>query len=161
MLPQGFLDEIKAQLGEEFDEFLASIRCAPVQALRLNPARKGAFEACREYLDGKVPWEDAGYYIKPGARPGTALLHAAGAFYIQDASAMAAVSALDVKPGERVLDLCAAPGGKSGQIAARLKGEGVLVSNEYVKSRALVLKSNLERLGVTNAPVTNSPVESD
>lgn len=93
--------------------------------------------------------------IKVGANP----LHHAGAFYMQEPSAMSAVSVLDPKPGEKILDLCAAPGGKSTQIAARLEGKGILWCNEYIRSRAKILLQNIERLGITNSVVSSSDVK--
>ena len=157
MLPAEFLQEIKEILGDgEFASFLDSYSRPAYKVLRLNPLKRAAAEAAEAFSDGCVPWEENGRYIKEGTRPGAGIGHAAGAFYMQDASAMAPVAVLDPKPGETVLDLCAAPGGKSGQIAGRMAGRGVLVSNEYVKSRARILRSTLERLGVTNARVTNA-----
>ena len=88
-------------------------------------------------------------------RPGRHPYHHAGVFYSQEPSAASAAPLLGVRPGMRVLDLCAAPGGKSSQLAAALQGQGLLVSNEYVPARAEYLKSNLERMGVSNAVVVN------
>jgi len=107
-----------------------------------------------------VPWAQDAYYISVDSDAGSSPLHDAGAYYLQEPSAMAAATALDVRPGQRVLDLCAAPGGKSTQIAALLAGEGLLVANEIVSSRARVLSQNIERMGVTNAVVTNAPPET-
>ena len=160
MLPESFLNDMRALLKDEFADFECAFTQTPTSALRVNALRKGACEASRAFLGDAVPWEEMGYYVLPGTQPGKSIAHAAGAFYIQDASAMAAVAALDPKPGETVLDLCAAPGGKSTQIAARMQGQGALVSNEYVKSRALILKGNMERMGVVNACVTNAPAEA-
>ena len=95
------------------------------------------------------------YYYDPETRPGLHPLHEAGAYYLQEASAMSAVALLDPQPGERMLDLCAAPGGKSTQIAALLDGKGLLYCNEYVRSRASILLSNIERMGVRNAVLTS------
>ena len=102
-----------------------------------------------------VPWCPTGFYYDPETRPGLHPLHAAGAYYLQEPSAMAPVELLDPRPGERVLDLCAAPGGKSTQIAGKLAGRGLLVCNELQPKRAAVLASNIERLGVANALVLN------
>ena len=68
---------------------------------------------------------------------------------------MAAVIQLDIQPGQRVLDLCAAPGGKSTQIAAAMEGSGILISNEILPARAKILSENVERMGIVNAVVTN------
>ncbi|MBR4235135.1 MAG: RsmF rRNA methyltransferase first C-terminal domain-containing protein [Clostridia bacterium] len=159
MLPDGFLRGIRELIPDEYGEFLASQDRPPVRALRINTLKRGSAAASAPFVredKPEVPWEMYGRYIKADARPGASAAHAAGAFYIQDASAMAPVAVLDPKPGEAVLDMCAAPGGKASQIAARLQGEGVLFANEYVRSRVSVLRSNLERLGVVNACVTNS-----
>ena len=159
-LPGEFLREIRALLGDETGAFLFALEKESVHALRINALKPGAFEASEAWADGPVPWEPLGRYVKQEARPGAALEHAAGAYYVQDASAMAAVAALAPQPGWRVLDLCAAPGGKSGQIAARLGGSGLLISNEIDRGRCKVLKSTLERLGAVNARVTNlSPAD--
>ncbi len=107
----------------------------------------------------KVPWAENGYYYQPGDQPGKHPLHEAGVYYIQEPSAMAPAELLEVKPGERVLDLCAAPGGKSTQIAAKLRGQGVLVCNEIHPARAKILSENIERMGICNACVTNETPE--
>ena len=105
----------------------------------------------------KVPWCDNGYFLNADEfneiRPGKHPLHEAGAYYIQEPSAMAPVAYMDIRPGDRVLDLCASPGGKSTQIAALLRGEGILVSNEIMPDRAKILSENIERMGVRNALV--------
>ena len=103
----------------------------------------------------QVPWAANGYYYEKTAHPGKHPYHEAGVYYIQEPSAMAPVTLLDVRPGLRVLDLCAAPGGKSTQIAGALQGEGLLVCNEIHPARAKILSENIERLGVRNACVTN------
>ena len=152
-LPAEFVRGIETMLGNEAPAFFASLEEPAALALRLNPARPNAPEAAREFIGERVPWEALGRYILPGARPGAGIAHAAGAFYLQEASAMVSVAALEPEPGERILDLCAAPGGKSTQIAARLGGEGLLISNEPERNRARILASNLERMGARNAAV--------
>lgn len=154
-LPQPFLEEIRAQLGDEFPAFLSSYDQPHVTSLRLNPFRKGAEALAGAFIDAPVPWEPYGRYVKPGVRPGLSLAHFGGAYYMQEASAMLAAAALDVQPGMNVLDLCAAPGGKSGQLLRKLDGRGLLVSNEPDAARARMLAGNLERLGAVNAVVTN------
>ena len=141
-------------LREGLSAFLASYEAPYVRGLRLNPLKP-----CRlpeGETDGFVPWEKDGLYLNNDSLLGAGLLHEAGGFYIQEPSAMAAVAALKPQPGETVLDLCAAPGGKSTQIAGRMMGEGLLVSNEIVPNRAAILSRNLERMGVANALVVNS-----
>jgi len=102
-----------------------------------------------------VPWESDGFYYPEDFRPGRLPWHEAGMYYIQEASAMVPAMLCNVKPGDRVLDICAAPGGKSAKLAACLQGEGILVANEIHPERAKILSSNLERMGVRNALVTN------
>lgn len=143
-------------LGDEAPAFFASMEERAALALRVNPARDNAHSVAKEFIDSPVPWEKNGYYIREGSRPGAGIAHAAGAFYLQEASAMVSVAILKPIPGERILDLCAAPGGKTTQIAAALKGEGLLISNEPEPGRAKVLASNLERMGVRNAAVVNA-----
>ena len=155
-LPSEFVQAIEKMLGCEAPAFFASQEQPPTLALRLNPFRKDAPAVTEEFIDGPVPWAKDGRYLREGARPGAGIAHAAGAFYLQEASAMVSAAILDARPGERVLDLCAAPGGKSTQIAAALAGEGLLISNEPEPARAKVLAANLERMGVRNAAVTNA-----
>lgn len=154
MLPIEFLNEMRPLLGEELDAFVRALEDAPALAMRLNPLRGDMLPLAEEFVDGRVPWAADGWYLRQGARPGRSLQHELGAFYLQEASAMASAAALDARPGERVLDLCAAPGGKSSQIAFAMRGEGLLVSNEPVPGRAKILAENLERLGVVNAVAT-------
>ena len=148
-----FISNTQKMLGEETPAFLRALEDAPALALRLNPRRDGAEEAAAAFVEGAVPWEENGRYLIDGAKPGGSVAHAAGAFYIQEASAMASATALDARPGEQILDLCAAPGGKSTQIAAALGGAGLLVSNDLEPSRSKALAGNLERMGVPNAVV--------
>ena len=150
-LKPGFIANMRALLGEEAGAFFRALEEAPSLALR--PHR--GMEAAEPFIEGAVPWAEGGFYLRPGARPGASVAHWAGAFYLQEASAMLPASALKAVPGERVLDLCAAPGGKASQIALAMGGEGVLVANEVDTARARVLAANLERLGVTNAVVLN------
>ncbi|MCR4620929.1 MAG: RsmB/NOP family class I SAM-dependent RNA methyltransferase [Clostridiales bacterium] len=156
-IPRAFFDSLSSLLGDEMDAFRAAMLGAPDQAFRLNPLKP--CEAAGAFAGESVPWETTGYYVRENTRPGLSLLQAAGAYYIQDASAMAAVAALDHRPGEVILDLCAAPGGKSTQIAGRLMGEGFLLANEIVPSRAKLLSSALERFGAGNCAVTNASPE--
>ena len=157
MLPKEFLARMERQLGEEYPEYLASLQRPRAAALRFNPL-KG--EPPRlPFVTEAVPWEPMGYYFDPQARPGLHPYHEAGVYYLQEASAMAPVALLDPKPGERICDLCAAPGGKSTQIAGRLMGRGFLLCNEYSPKRAKILSRNVERMGIANALVTNETPE--
>ena len=153
MLPQAFLDRMKEQLGGEYQAFLDTLDRPRAVALRFNPLKGNA--PALPFTGDPVPWEPQGYYYDPTARPGLHPFHEAGVYYLQEASAMAPVSLLDPQPGERVCDLCAAPGGKSTQIAGRMAGKGFLLCNEFSPKRAKILSRNVERLGIFNALVTN------
>ena len=153
MLPEAFLTRMKAQLGNEYDDFLKSLERPRAVALRFNPLKGEA--PAMEFVRGPVPWEPNGFYYDPDARPGLHVYHEAGVYYLQEASAMAPVALLDPQPGERVCDLCAAPGGKTTQIAGRMDGEGFLLCNEINPKRAKILSRNIERMAVSNALVTN------
>ena len=152
MLPEKFLARMQQQLGDEYDEYLRSLQRPRAVALRFNPL-KGNIPVL-PFVGEPVPWEPMGYYYDPDSRPGLHPYHEAGVYYLQEASAMASAALLDPQPGEIILDLCAAPGGKSTQIAGRMQGKGLLVSNEINQKRAKVLSRNIERLGIGNAVVT-------
>ena len=153
MLPEAFLERMKYQLGEEYPAFLASLERPRAVALRFNPL-KGERPSL-PFVGESVPWEPEGYYYDPESRPGLHVYHEAGVYYLQEASAMAPVALLAPQPGERVCDLCAAPGGKTTQIAGRMGGEGFLLCNEINPKRAKILSRNIERMAVPNALVTN------
>jgi 16S rRNA C967 or C1407 C5-methylase (RsmB/RsmF family)/NOL1/NOP2/fmu family ribosome biogenesis protein len=127
-------------------------------ALRFNPLKGDVPQL--PFAGNPVPWEPAGVYYDPQARPGLHPYHEAGVYYLQEASAMSAVALLEPQPGERVCDLCAAPGGKSTQIAGRMQGGGFLLCNEWSPKRAKILSQNVERMGVRNALVANETVEN-
>ena len=148
--PAAFLSQMQVMLGDEYADFLVALEREPERGLRLNPRRGMEWD-----LD-VVPWASDGRYAPTDLRPGRDLAHFSGGYYMQDPSAMAPARVLNALPGELVLDLCAAPGGKSGQIAAALRGEGALVSNEPDVARARALAGNLERLGVANALVVSA-----
>ena len=153
MLPADFLNRIQQQLGEQYDAFLESLERPRAVALRFNPL-KGE-QPQLPFVMEQVPWEPCGYYYDPDARPGLHPYHEAGVYYLQEASAMAPVTLLAPQPGELVCDLCAAPGGKTTQIAGRMAGQGFLLCNEINPKRAKILSRNIERLGVANALVCN------
>ena len=153
MLPELFLQRMSTQLGEEYEAFLQSLQRPRAVALRMNPL-KGE-PPTLPFVTEPVPWEPLGYYYDPEARPGLHVFHEAGVYYLQEASAMAPVALLEPQPGEKICDLCAAPGGKSTQIAGRLSGRGMLLCNEVSPKRAKILSRNIERLGIANAVVTN------
>ena len=156
-LPSKFLDEMKEMLGDEFDDFLASydedyyrgIRC---NTLKITPSE---FEKKVPFVSENVDWVQNGYYTSEDEQPAKHPYYFAGLYYIQEPSAMMPASQLPVKPGDRVLDLCAAPGGKTTELGAKLKGEGVLVSNDISASRAKALVKNVELFGIKNAVVVS------
>lgn len=156
-LPEQFLKRMQKMLGEEYPDFLQSYKEMPFSSLRLNPQKTdpALFSGQVPFHLSQVPWEPNGFYYDTDDRPGRHPYHDAGVYYIQEASAMAPVHYLDPKPGERVLDLCAAPGGKTTQIAAAMDGRGILVSNEPHPQRAKILSENVERMGIRNDIVTN------
>ena len=153
MLPQEFLERMEKQLGNEYPAFLESLERPRAVALRFNPLKGQQPEL--EFAGENVPWEPMGYYYDPQSRPGLHPYHEAGVYYLHEASAMAPVQLLDPQPGEKICDLCAAPGGKTTQIAGRMAGEGLLLCNEINPKRAKILSRNIERMGVANALVTN------
>lgn len=146
-----FLFRMKSLLGDEYDEFLKFYEAENFRGLRVNTL-KCSVEKLKNLLDfelNNTPFCGEGFYIPDNVSSlGNNPLHHAGAFYIQEPSATSAVTMLDVNEGDYVLDLCAAPGGKSTQIGAKLNGTGLLWSNEIVKNRANILLSNIERMGI-------------
>lgn len=162
-LPSEFLQRMREILGREYPDYEKCMMNLPFRGIRLNPL-KCNFETLQAGLPFQLrpaPFSPLEYYIQDDAkRLGYSPLHHAGAFYVQEPSASSAVTVLDPQPGEKILDLCAAPGGKSTQIASLLAGKGILWSNEIVRSRANILHSNLERLGVRNAVVSSCHPET-
>lgn len=161
-LPQAFVERMREQLGAEADAFFASYESPRAYGLRRNPLKQTAeqFERLMPWQLEPVGWADEGYYYSDADRPGKHVYHEMGLYYIQEPSAMCVAQIADPQPGEVVLDLCAAPGGKSTQLAGRMAGEGLLVCNEIVPNRAKILAQNIERMGVKNAVVLNhSPQE--
>lgn len=160
-LPEAFLERMEELLGTEYEDFLESYRQERYYGLRRNPFRASAaeFERRMPFVLEPVRWAQEGYYYRADDQPGKHILHEAGAYYIQEPSAMAVVGILDPQPTEYILDLCAAPGGKSTQIAGRMEGAGLLVSNELVSDRARILSQNVERMGIRNCVVCNENPE--
>ena len=156
-LPEKFIENMKKQLPEtEWEAFFACYQKKPFKGVRLNPL-KGDRYALKEklpFLLEQVAWEENGYYVGQEKLGGN-VYHFAGAFYSQEPSAMCAAPLLEVKAGERVLDLCSAPGGKGTQLACVMDGKGLIVLNEPISSRAKILSQNVERLGIKNAVVLN------
>ncbi|MBR0507937.1 MAG: RsmB/NOP family class I SAM-dependent RNA methyltransferase [Clostridia bacterium] len=156
-IPEAFLRRMERQLGAEFPAFSAALDEPPKKALQIN-TRKTDRETLAKLLNLSLPplaENPDGAAVPFDFNPNATPLHAAGLFYMQEATAQAPVAALMLPDEPVVLDLCAAPGGKSAQLAAKMRG-GVLVANEIVPSRAETLAGNLERMGVTNAIVTNA-----
>lgn len=161
-LPIEFEKKMKVFLGDEWDDFLYSYDNNRFQALRFNTLKVQSPEERMRILktlkissDKKVSWADEAYYFDENVRPGKHPYHEMGLYYIQEPSAMSAAALLAQKPGMRVLDLCAAPGGKSTQLATYLGDSGLLVSNEINTQRSRILSQNIERMGIKNAIVTN------
>lgn len=156
-LPKEYLARMRIQLGDGFHSYLEAMEQPPRSALRVNTL-KTTPEKLLSLLGQKffpVSGTDDGFLVPAGFRPGADPFHAAGLYYMQEASAQMPARLPEIRTGFTVLDLCAAPGGKSTQLAARMAGTGVLVANEYSYSRASSLISNIERMGVTNAIVTS------
>lgn len=156
-LPMEFVTRMKELLGDEARPFLESYEKERAFGLRLNPAKCSLeeFEKMAPFSLRRIPWTSCGYFYGNEERPGRHPWHEAGLYYIQEPSAMSPAELLDVQPRQVVLDLCAAPGGKSTQIAGKLQGKGVLVSNEIHPERARILSQNIERMGIGNAVVMN------
>ena len=161
-LPIEFEKKMKAFLGDEWDDFLYSYDNNRFQALRFNTLKVQSQEERMRILkvlgissDKRVSWANEAYYFDENVRPGKHPYHEMGLYYIQEPSAMSAAALLAPKPGMRVLDLCAAPGGKSTQLATYLGDSGLLVSNEINTQRSRILSQNIERMGIKNAIVTN------
>ena len=154
-LPQEFLNRMETLLGEEFDDFLKSYDLPPVKAFRVNTAKISVadFEKLNIFGNEKIPYTENGFYLlydKVGNHP----YHHAGMMYVQEPAAMAPAECLDVEKGWCVLDMCAAPGGKTTQLKNKLGEDGVLLSNEIIPSRCKILTGNIERLGLHNTVTT-------
>ena len=155
-LPSAFLQRMRCWLGEEFPAFAQSLEGPPLAGLRLNPAKASPEGLARwDFLLEPLPWcPQEGFLLRAPAEAGQHPFHLAGCYYLQEPDATAVVPLLDPQPGDWVLDLCAAPGGKATHIASRLQGQGVLIANDLVPARARTLAANLARWGTRNAAVT-------
>lgn len=155
-LPQDFVHKMTDILGQEVHLFLDSYQENGYFGLRVNTQKIEIerFLSLSNFALSPIPWAPEGFYFDPETKPGRHPYHDAGMYYIQEPSAMAPALLLSPKPGDRVLDLCAAPGGKGAQLASALKGEGLIVANEIHPSRVRILGENFERMGITNAVIT-------
>ena len=155
-LPTLFLERMKPILKEEYDDFIKAFNEEQVKAFRVNTAKISLsdFEKVNVFGNKKIPYVDNGFYMemdKAGNHP----YHHAGMIYIQEPAAMIPAECIDINPNWKVLDMCAAPGGKSTQLKNKLGENGILVSNEINYGRAKILAGNIERLGLKNCIVTN------
>ena len=150
-----YFERMRAQLGVDFAAYEACLSAPPVRGVRANTLKLSAeeFRSLSPFALTPVAWEPSGFFVEE-ERPGKSFYHDAGLYYVQEPSAMCAAPLLEARPGERVLDLCSAPGGKGTQLAQAMNGKGLLVLNEKLPDRAAVLLQNVERLGVANAVVT-------
>ncbi len=152
-LPQKFCEEMKRILGEEYEAYCSSMKESRKFGLRVNTAKISVekFEKICPFAITKVPYIENGFYYEEGVQPSKHPYYFAGLYYLQDPSAMTPASRLPVNKGEAVLDLCAAPGGKATELAAKLGGTGLLVANDISSKRAKALLKNIELFGVENS----------
>lgn len=158
-LPIAFETKMKEMLGADYEKYLASFEQDAHQGLRVNTAKISVedFLKISPYSLKPVPWCKNGFYYEKNEKPAKHPFYFAGLYYIQEPSAMTTASLLPIEEGDVVLDLCAAPGGKSTELAAKLHGTGLLVTNDISNSRAKALLKNIEVFGVGNALVTSEP----
>ena len=157
MLPEKFQERMKPLLGDEWDRFAAAMSEDAVRGVRINriKADPDAYKNGKDERVEPLTYYADGFYFTSDEAVGVSPEHHAGIFYMQDPGAMASLASVDIPRGARVLDMCAAPGGKSGQAAAAIGDEGFLLSNEFVPKRAKITVGNFERLGIKNAFVTS------
>ncbi|MWC28935.1 RsmB/NOP family class I SAM-dependent RNA methyltransferase [Paenibacillus sp. MMS18-CY102] len=163
LLPETFIQQSQQLLGDQMPAFLASYDAPRAYGLRFNPiklpllqwAGDQRFQALSSLFSLEpIEWCKTGFYYNEATRPGKHPYHAAGLYYIQEPSAMSAADALEAHPGETILDLAAAPGGKTTQIAGAMNNQGLLIANEIHPARAKILSENVERCGFRNTVVT-------
>ncbi|MCQ2436045.1 MAG: methyltransferase domain-containing protein [Clostridia bacterium] len=159
MLQTEYENRMKALLGDGYADYLRAMSSQPEKAIRINTNKisNADFVGAFPFATENVPFDENALYVNVGTEDklGNLPLHFAGGFYVQEPSAMTPVASLPIKKDMRVLDMCAAPGGKSIQALSRLVGTGYLVANEISPSRCAVLMGNIERMGYKNAIVTN------
>lgn len=160
-LPEAFLEHMKDLLGDEYEAYLESGRTAGFRGLRVNTSKADAekFEEISPFPLEEIPWIPNGFYLEADAPASRHPYYAAGLYYLQEPSAMTPAAFLPIQEGDRVLDLCAAPGGKATELAARLGGTGLLAANDISNSRAKGLLKNLELFGQGNILVTSESPE--
>lgn len=157
-LSEEYLNRMRDLLGEEeFSAYLKSFDEERLYGLRVNTAKvtPEAFPELVSWDLKPVPWIPNGFYYEGTERPAKDPYYYAGLYYLQEPSAMTPAMLLPVEPGDRVLDLCGAPGGKSTELGVKLAGKGVLISNDISNSRAKALLKNLELWGISNICVTS------
>lgn len=156
-LPESFKQRMKEMLKDEYEAFLESYDKKDKSGIRINTLKIGPeeFKELSDFKLSKIPWIEGGFFYDENDIPSKHPYYYAGLYYIQEPSAMTPAALFDVNPGDKVLDLCAAPGGKSTALAAKLQGKGVLVSNDVSNSRAKALLKNIELFGVRNAIVVS------
>lgn len=152
-LPKSFIEEMKRILGDEYDAYEESLNQTRCYGLRVNTSKISTeeFEKICPFSIRKIPFVENGYYYEENVQPAKHPYYFAGLYYLQDPSAMIPASRLPVEKGERVLDLCAAPGGKTTELGAKLNGSGLLVSNDVSVKRAGALLKNIQLFGITNS----------
>lgn len=151
-LPEKFCEEMERILGSEYEAYLSSMQDRRRYGLRVNTSKISVeeFERICPFKISKIPYISNGFYYEEEVQPSRHPYYFAGLYYLQDPSAMAPASRLPIEPGDAVLDLCAAPGGKATELAARLNGTGFLVANDISSKRAKALLKNMELFGVEN-----------
>ncbi len=160
-LPEKYISKMKELLKDEYKDYILSFESGRYYGLRANTIKINPYDLKNKLKFNLQPisWCKEGFYYDETERPAKSPYYNAGLFYIQEPSAMSTASILDIRPGDRVLDLCAAPGGKSTQAGAKLKGCGIIVSNDISASRCKALLKNIEMSGIKNAVVTNETPE--
>lgn len=156
-LPQLFVEKMKTLLGEEYSDYEACLQRPKQNGIRVNTSKISVeeFKKIAPFEIEPVPWTKNGFFVEAKEQPAKHPFYHAGLYYIQEPSAMAPAAFLPVNPGDKVLDLCAAPGGKSTELGARLEGEGILVSNDISITRTKALLKNLEMFGISNSVIVS------
>ncbi len=158
-LPETYVQRMKAMLGEEYKAYVESFERKASSAIRINALKltPEEFRSRSPFVLRPVPWIPNGFFYTEEDVPSKHPYYYAGLYYLQEPSAMVPANRLPIAPGDKVLDLCAAPGGKSTELAAKLQGTGLLVANDISNTRAKALLKNLELFGATNCLVVSEP----